>query len=103
MVLNRNSTAILVTIVVILVIGLLATYRPVESSDTGPVGRFQLVAGCYESRVGQGLPGKDDTMVTRGGIFKIDTMTGETWVLTERIDTQSIIDDEITRRWEPID
>ena len=74
-----------------------------ESSDASGIGRYQIVAGCYESKVGQGLLRKADSAVLRGGVFRIDTATGDTWILTERIDTSSVVEDKYEREWVLID
>lgn len=81
----------------------LVTTPKAESSDANRIGRYQLVAGCYESTVGQGLTRKEDSVILRGGVFRIDTATGDTWVLTERIDTSSVIEDKYEREWVLID
>jgi hypothetical protein len=72
-------------------------------SDTGRVGRFQIASGCYLSSVGEGVIEKDDVVLSTCGIFKIDTVTGETWIYRERVNTQSVLRDEVTGEWEPID
>jgi hypothetical protein len=74
-----------------------------ESSDTGEIGRYQLVTGCYEGTVGEGLPDKGDGIILRRGFFRLDTATGRTWVLNEYIDTSSIIETEYDMEWVPID
>jgi len=84
------------------VVSLTATRRA-ESSDAGRIGRYQLAAGCYDGTVGTGMPGKGDGIVPRRGIFRIDTATGDTWVLIEHIDTTSVIEDKYDRQWVSID
>ena len=46
---------------------------------------------------------KDDVFISNCGVFKIDTVTGETWIYRERVDTQSVISNEITGEWVPVD
>jgi hypothetical protein len=72
------------------------------SADRGPVGRYQLVAGTYSVTLRSGAAGKG-LNGERAGVFRIDTTTGQTWVLVEEVDTGSIIDDTIDRRWQPIE
>jgi hypothetical protein len=96
---------------IVIIIGILAGTAIVtlvatpgaESSDASGIGRYQLVAGCYESTVGEGIIHKDDSTVLRGGVFRIDTATGDTWVLTEHIDTSSVVEDKYDREWVLID
>ncbi len=45
---------------------------------------------------------KDDVFLSNCGVFKIDTITGETWIYKERVDTQSILPNEVTGEWEPV-
>jgi hypothetical protein len=85
----------------VLTIGI--TGRSAESSSRNQVGRYQLVAGCYDSAVREGLADRAALLGHRTGIFKIDTVTGQTWVYREVIDTQSIIEDQYVREWIPID
>jgi len=99
----RGSIAAVVLAVAVLAAALIATDRQAESSDASGVGRFQIAVGYYSGVVGQGLPKNEDVVVGRGGVFKIDTATGQTWILSERMDTQSIIAPEFDRKWVPID
>jgi hypothetical protein len=72
-------------------------------SDPGRVGRFQIASGCYFSSVGEGIFEKDDVPVSTCGVFKIDSVTGETWIYRERVNTQNILSNEITGEWVRID
>ena len=99
----KRATAILLTVLMVSTIGFLMTSRRAESSDASRIGRYQLVVGYYESTVGKGPPRKGDGVIRRGGVFRIDTATGETWVLDERIDTSSIIEVKYDREWVRID
>ena len=99
----RGSVAVMALAIGILVAALIGTDRRAESSDSSEVGRFQIAVGNYSGVVGQGLSKNEDVVVGRAGVFKIDTTTGQTWVLSERMDTQSIIAPEFTRKWVPID
>ena len=92
------SLAVLLTLAV--VIGV--TGRRAES-DEGRVGRFQIASGCYESSIGEGPIQKDDILTSNCGVFKIDTVTGETWIYKERVNTQSVISNEVTGEWVPVD
>lgn len=49
------------------------------------------------------LPEKGDSVLLRRGVLRIDTATGETWVLNEYIDTSSIIEAKYDREWVRID
>jgi hypothetical protein len=95
--------AIILSVIVVIVIGSIMTARDAESSDASGIGRYQLVAGCYESTLGQGIIRKDDSVILRGGIFRIDTATGDTWILKEHIDTSSVVEDKHDREWVLID
>ena len=95
--------AIVLSVLVVIVIGSFVTARDAESADASGIGRYQLVAGCYESTVGQGIIRKDDSVILRGGIFRIDTATGDTWILKEHIDTSSVVEDRHDREWVLID
>ena len=99
----RPAVAALLTVLAVMAIASLVTSRKAESSDAGRVGRYQIVAGCYDSTVGAGLPGKGDETLPRRGVFRIDTATGETWVLIERIDKSSVVEDKYDREWVSID
>ncbi len=99
---NRYSPLVILLAVIltlVLVIGI--TGRRAES-DTGRVGRFQIASGCYLSSVGEGPIEKDDIFLSSCGVFKIDTVTGETWIYKERVDTESILTNEVTGEWEPV-
>jgi hypothetical protein len=101
-VVNRYSPLFLLLAIVTLFAVVTLTGRRAES-DTGQVGRFQVASGCYLSTVGEGMIAKDDLYVSRCGVFRIDTVTGQTWIYRERVDTQSVVSDEITGKWEPVD
>ena len=65
-------------------------------SQSPEVGRFALESGEYlapSHAAERRLP----------GIFKIDTVTGETWIYKERINTQSVLSNEIIGEWMPVD
>lgn len=99
---NRYSPLVIVLAVVLtLVVVVGATGRRAES-DTGRVGRFQIASGCYLSSVGEGIIEKDDVLLSKCGVFKIDTVTGETWIYRERVNTQSVLTNEVTGEWEPV-
>jgi hypothetical protein len=100
---NRYSPLVvfLLAAVLALIVVIGGTGRRAES-DTGRVGRFQIASGCYISSVGEGALEKDDVLVSNCGVFKIDTVTGQTWIYKERINTQSIISNEVTGEWEPV-
>ncbi len=100
---NRTSLAILFTAVFVLAGALVLTGRNAESSAMDGIGRFQIVTGRLQTAVGAGLPGKDDVYTARTGVFKIDTVTGQTWILSERVNTQSIVSNEYEREWQRID
>lgn len=100
---NRYSPLFVSLVIVlgfIVVIGV--TGRRAES-DVGRVGRFQIASGCYLSSVGEGVIEKDDIVVSSCGVFKIDTVTGETWIYRERVNTQSVLYNEVEGEWEPVD
>ena len=99
----KSALAIFLTVLIVIGVGYFMTAGDAESSDAGQIGRYQLVAGRYESTMGQGVIHKDDSVVLRGGIFRIDTATGDTWVLREHIDTSSVIEDKYEREWVLID
>ena len=100
---NRYSPLVVfLTVVLTLVVMIAATGRRAES-DTGRVGRFQIAFGCYVSSVGDGLIDKDDILMSNCGVFKIDTVTGETWIYGERVNTQSVISNEVTGEWRRVD
>lgn len=103
MVRSRNSLAVILTAVSVLAGALILTGRRAESSSMDGIGRFQIVMGRHHAAVGRGLPDKDDLYVARTSVFKIDTVTGQTWVLNERVNTTSIISNEYEREWVPID
>jgi len=100
---GKSSVVAFLVPVAIVVAALVVTDRRAESSDMDRVGRFQIAAGCYLASVGEGVVEKDDILERSCAMFKIDTVTGETWVFRERVKTQSILADEFERRWEPID
>ena len=100
---TRTSVAVLLTAVIILAAALVVTDRRAESSSMDEIGRFQIVAGWHHSAVGRGLPDKDDVYLGKMSVFKIDTVTGETWILEERVNTESIISNEYEREWKRID
>ena len=99
---NRTSVAVLLTVVIILAAALVITDRRAESSAFDEIGRFQVVAGWHHTAVGRGLPDKDDVYLGKMSVFRIDTVTGETWILEERVNTESIIANEYEREWERI-
>ncbi|HVP57782.1 MAG TPA: hypothetical protein VMU02_06765 [bacterium] len=94
---------ILVVAVAVMVTALVVTDRRVESADTGGIGRYMIAAGTYTVVAGPGAPSNEDVLSTRGGIFKIDTVTGQTWMLNERVNTGSIIAPTSERKWLPLD
>ena len=99
---NRYSPLVVfLAIVLTLVVVIGVTGRRVES-DMGRVGRFLIASGCYVSSVGEGMIDKDDVLLSNCGVFKIDTVTGETWIYTERVNTQSVLTNEVTGKWEPV-
>ena len=68
--------------------------------------RFQLILrnpGRHHAAVGSGPADKDDVYVGRMSAFKIDTVTRETCILNERINTQSVISNDYEREWERIE
>ena len=100
---NRYSPLVVsLTVLLTLVAVIAATGRRAES-DTGRVGRFQIASGCYFSSVGDGVIEKDDIQVSTCGIFRLDTITGETWIYRERVNTQSVLSNEVTGEWVRVD
>jgi hypothetical protein len=99
----RSTGLVLLAVLAVAGVAFLGITRSAESSDAGQVGRYQLAVGSYESTVGKGLPDKDDALIVRRGVFRIDTATGDTWVLKERIDTSSVVADHIEMEWVLID
>lgn len=97
-----SPLVVFLTVVLTLVVAIAVTGRRAES-DTGRVGRFQIASGCYVSSVGKGVIEKDDILMSNCGVFKIDTVTGETWIYGERVNTQSIISNEVTGEWRRVD
>ncbi len=93
---------VFLTVVLTLVVVIAVTGRRAES-DTGRVGRFQIASGCYASSVGEGVIEKDDILMSNCGVFKIDTVTGETWIYRERVNTQSVISNEVIGEWRRVD
>jgi len=74
-----------------------ATTRPAsERAQGADVGRFQLFQGRYSVTSRR----KDNSVAVapQEGIFKIDTVTGQTWVYFKAI----IEDERIISDWEPI-
>lgn len=100
---NRTSIAILLTAVIVLAGALALTHRRAESSAMDGIGRFQVVTGWHHAALGSGPPDKDDVYVGRMRVLKIDTVTGETWVLRERINTMSVISNESEWEWVKVD
>jgi|GEM_PF-2871005 len=100
---NRTSIAVLLTAVLILSGALILTDRRAESSDLNGIGRFQVVTGWHHAALGSGPPDKDDVYVGRMRVLKLDTVTGETWVLDERINTISVISNESEWEWVKVD
>ena len=100
---NRTSVAILLTAVLVLAGALVLTDRRAESSAMDGIGRFQVVSGWHHAAMGSGMPSKDDVYVGRMSVIKVDTVTGETWVLSERINTMSVVSNESEWEWVPID
>ena len=99
---NRTRVVLFFLAAAVLAGALAFTGRRAESSSLDGIGRFQIVTGWHEAAVGDGLPGKDDVHVGRMSVFRIDTVTGRTWILKERVDTQSVISNEYEREWEEI-
>jgi hypothetical protein len=99
----RNSGAVLVAALLVVIAALVLTERPVASSDANGIGRYMIVVGNYSVVAGPGLPDNDDVVLLRGGVFKIDTATGQTWMLSERVNTGSIIAPSYDRKWVTID
>ena len=100
---NRYSPLVVfLTIVLTLVLVIAVSGRRAES-NMGRVGRFQIASGCYLSSIGEGAIDKDDVYLSNCGVFKIDTVTGETWIYRERVNTQSVISNEIIGEWVPVD
>jgi hypothetical protein len=95
--------SVLVVAVAVLVVVLAASDRRVESADAGGIGRYTIAVGAYSVVAGPGLPSNDDVFLTRAGVFKIDTVTGQTWMLSERMNTGSIIAPVSERKWLPLD
>jgi hypothetical protein len=91
------SLTVLLTLVAVIAV----TGRRAES-DMGQVGRFQIASGCYFTNIGEGVIEKDDIQVSTCGIFKIDTVTGDTWIYKERVNTQSVLSNEIIGEWVPV-
>jgi hypothetical protein len=100
---TNGSVVVLMAAVAILVVVLAVTDRRAESSDAGGIGRYTIAVGAYSVVAGPGLPSNDDVLLSRGGVFKIDTVTGQTWMLSERINTGSIIAPVSERKWLPLD
>jgi len=100
---NRTRVALFLTAAAILAGALVLTGRRAESSAMDGIGRFQIVTGWHHAAVGSGPPDKDDVYVGRVSVLKIDTVTGESWILSERVNTQSVISNEYEREWERID
>ena len=99
---NRTRVALFLLAAAVVAGALALTGRRAESSSLQGIGRFQIVTGWHHASVGSGQPGKDDVHVGRMSVFRIDTATGETWILNERVDTQTIISNEYEREWERI-
>ena len=99
---RKRSLAVLATVIVILLAALVAADRRAESSD-GRVGRFEIAVGCHVASIGKGSIEKDDIRVQSCAMIKIDTVTGQTWVYRERINTQSVVTNEYDAWWEPIE
>lgn len=97
------SPLVLLLSVILTFFGVVTLTGKTAESDVGRVGRFQVASGCYMGSVGEGLIEKDDVHFSSCGIFKIDTVTGQTWIYRERVNTQSVVSDEVTGEWEPID
>jgi hypothetical protein len=100
---TKPALAILLTVLAVFAVGSFITAHDAQSSDVSGIGRYQLVAACYESTVGEGIIRKDDDSVLRGAVFRIDTATGDTWILKEHIDTSSVVEDKYQREWVLID
>jgi hypothetical protein len=100
---SRTSLAVLLTAVLVLAVALVLTGRDAQSSAMGGIGRYQIVSGWHHAEVGSGPPDKDDLYVGRVSVIKIDTVTGETWILRERINTQSVISNEFEWDWVSLD
>ena len=100
---NRYSPLVVSLAVVITIVVVVAVTGRRAESDMGRVGRFQIASGCYISSVGEGVIEKDDVLVSNCGVFKIDTVTGETWIYKERVNTQSVLSNDVNGEWESID
>ncbi len=99
---NRYSLQVLPVAVLIIVIAAITLTGRRAESDTGRIGRFQVVSGCYVASIGKGVIEKDDLLVSNCGVFKVDTVTGDTWIYRERVNTQSVVKNEVTGEWEPV-
>jgi hypothetical protein len=99
----RVWIAVLITGVVILSGALVVTNDRAESSAIDQVGRYQIACGYYQNTTDESRLEKPETFTTRPGVFKVDTVTGQCWVYSEKVDTESIIEDRHTRTWILID
>jgi hypothetical protein len=100
---STTRTALFLTAAAMLAGALLVSGRSAESSAMDGIGRFQIVTGWHHGAIGSGPANKGDVYVNRMSAFKIDTVTGETWILNERINTQSVISNDYEREWERIE
>jgi hypothetical protein len=102
---NQKRNAVMAGLAGVLIVAaaLALVDKPAESSDANGIGRYVLAIGSYSAIAGPGLPGNDDVVLSRGGVFKIDTVTGQTWMLSERVSTGSIIAPGYDRKWVAIE
>ena len=100
---DRTPLAVLLTAALVLAGALVLTERDAESSGMDGIGRYQVVSGWHHAEVGSGPPDKNDLYVGRASVIKIDTVTGDTWILRERINTQSVISNEFEWEWVSLD
>jgi hypothetical protein len=59
----------------------------------GAIGKYQLATGHYPVIL---KDQRGQTMADQAGVFKLDTETGQVWMLVQRGDTTK---NEITTRW----
>jgi hypothetical protein len=83
--------AVVICSLIVLCVGALAVRAQSTPSPTGPVGRYTLTESHFTVS-GAGVGGVD-----LQGLFKIDTVTGQTWTFVA-----STKNGTITEFWSPI-
>jgi len=91
-------SAVAVAVIALVLIG---TSRQAGSVDGNGAGRYQIVIGTYDLKSQAGAGDKPADAIAHGA-FKIDTVTGQTWLYREEVSFKGMLIEKTQGRWEPI-